>query len=423
MFAHHLGDARVGLLLGDPLLLHLSGQLALGDGAGLLQRGVDEFLVDVLDHDRDVGGGDRLGDLPTHRAPTDDGGLAYEHSTRSSLLLWFWRFGWAAGGRANWEAICMDADDGSETPDRDELLAFELGLDERVVDEVHREPWGRLFLTPSAPLIWDANWVGIEQVGLSVDQVVAIADDALGGEGFGHRTVCAARRSRRQAGSARRSKPSRRAGPLGGRAHPLHGLARRRRRSSSQKPADSAASANSRGAREVRLAEIEGLRKALIAESMPADGGGAAAVDQLYELDRRYGEAAGDRWFVAPAEGEPMSACRLLRGDGIGQVEEVGTLTAAPASAATRKRPSSPPSPPPRRPATRRSSSPPRPPTGRSSSTPGSASRRSARSPSCAAALSPAAARYIWDTAARQRLYGWTNLALRAPAVGSFGSV
>src|SRR6185437_14052104 len=95
---HHLGDAGVGLLLGDPLLLHLSGQLALGDGASLLKRGVDEFLVDVLDHDRDVGGGDRLGDLPTHRAPTDDGGLTYEHSTRSSLLLWFWRL-WLGGRR------------------------------------------------------------------------------------------------------------------------------------------------------------------------------------------------------------------------------------------------------------------------------------------------------------------------------------
>jgi len=80
--------------------------------------------------------------------------------------------------------------EGSATPDRDELLAFELALDEKVCDEVHRESWGRLFLTPTAPLIWDANWVGIEEVGLSVAQIVAIADDALGGEGFGHRTVC-----------------------------------------------------------------------------------------------------------------------------------------------------------------------------------------------------------------------------------------
>ena len=78
----------------------------------------------------------------------------------------------------------------SATSDRDELLAFELALDEKVCDEVHRESWGRLFLTPSAPLIWDANWVGIEEVGLSVDQVAAIADETLGGEGFGHRTIC-----------------------------------------------------------------------------------------------------------------------------------------------------------------------------------------------------------------------------------------
>ncbi|HTT95132.1 MAG TPA: hypothetical protein VMF55_10700, partial [Solirubrobacterales bacterium] len=80
--------------------------------------------------------------------------------------------------------------EGPATPDRDELLAFELALDEKVCDEVHRESWGRLFLTRSAPLIWDANWVGIEEVGLSVDQVVAIAEETLGGEGFGHRTIC-----------------------------------------------------------------------------------------------------------------------------------------------------------------------------------------------------------------------------------------
>jgi ribosomal protein S18 acetylase RimI-like enzyme len=195
---------------------------------------------------------------------------------------------------------------------------------------VHRESWGRLFLTPSAPLVWDSSWVGIEQVGMSVDQVVAIADDALGGEGFGHRTIGlldqADGRRVRETVEAEQS------------LWPRWEVERTRYmvwrggevKVSSQKPADSAGKCELTRAREVRLAEIEGLRKALIAESMPADGGGAAAVDQLYELDRRYGEVAGDRWFVAPAEGEPMSACRLLRdGGGIGQVEEVGTLTSA----------------------------------------------------------------------------------------------
>ncbi len=223
-------------------------------------------------------------------------------------------------------------DDGatrSETRERDELLAFELSLDERVVDEVHRLPWGRLFLTPSAPLIWDSNWVAVEQVGLSIDQLVAIADDALGGEGFGHRTIGFVD----QADGRRVRETVEAEGSL----WPRWEVEQTRYmvwrggevEVSSQKPADSAGKCELAGAREVRLAEIEGLRKALIGESMPADGGGAAAVEQLYELDRRYGEVAGDRWFVAPAEGEPMSACRLLRGGDIGQVEEVGTLSPA----------------------------------------------------------------------------------------------
>jgi GNAT superfamily N-acetyltransferase len=80
----------------------------------------------------------------------------------------------------------------------------------------------------------------------------------------------------------------------------------------------------------MRLADIAGLRKMLIAESMPSGVDDFdATVDQLLEIDGRYGEAGSDRWFVAPAEGEPMSACRLLRGGAIAQVEDVGTLAPA----------------------------------------------------------------------------------------------
>jgi hypothetical protein len=206
--------------------------------------------------------------------------------------------------------------EGATTSDRDALLAFELALDEQVCDEVHRESWGRLFLTRSTPLIWDANWVGIEEIGMSVDQVVAIADDALGGEGFGHRTICLLDEADgKRIGAEVEAEAAR---------WPRWEVERTRYmlwRGGEVDPPP--------GAREVGLAEIADLRKALIAESVPADGGGEAAVDQLYELDRRYGEAGGDRWFLAPAEGEPMSACRLLRSGGIGQVEEVGTLAPA----------------------------------------------------------------------------------------------
>ena len=208
--------------------------------------------------------------------------------------------------------------EGATTSDRDALLAFELALDEQVCDEVHRESWGRLFLTPSAPLIWDANWVGIEQVGMSVDQVVAIADDALGGEGFGHRTICLLDEAEgRRIGEEVEAQAAR---------WPRWEVERTRymlwRGGTVELPPSAV--------REVELAEIAELRKALIGESMPTgiDDFGAT-VEQLFEINRRYGETAGDRWFVAPAEEEPMSACCLLRRGGIGQVEEVGTLAPA----------------------------------------------------------------------------------------------
>jgi GNAT superfamily N-acetyltransferase len=202
------------------------------------------------------------------------------------------------------------------TRDRDELLAFELALDEKVCDEVHRESWGRLFLTPTAPLIWDANWVGIEEVGLSVAQIVAIADDALGGEGYGHRTVglldqADGRRIGEEVERETANWPrweverTRYMVWRGGEAEPRTGV------------------------REVRLAEIEELRRTLIDEETVPTGvpEPQATVDQLFAIDQRYGGAGGDRWFTAPAAGEPRSCCRLLSDGRIGQVEDVGTRT------------------------------------------------------------------------------------------------
>jgi GNAT superfamily N-acetyltransferase len=200
------------------------------------------------------------------------------------------------------------------TVDRDALLAFEVALDVAVCDEVHQESWGRLFLTASTPLIWDANWVAIEETGLSIEQVVAIGDDALGGEGLGHRTIALldqadGRRIGEEVESAAERWPrweverTRYMLWRGGEAGPT-------------------------AAREARFEDIEGLRRALNTELMPTGGDGPEAVEQLLEIDRRYGGPGGDRWFVAPAE-DPQAACRLLRADGIAQVEDVATLTPA----------------------------------------------------------------------------------------------
>ncbi|HTR74008.1 MAG TPA: GNAT family N-acetyltransferase [Solirubrobacterales bacterium] len=226
--------------------------------------------------------------------------------------------------------------EGAATSDRDELLAFELALDEKVCDEVRRESWGRLFLTPSTPLIWDANWVGIEAIGLGVEEVVAIADEALGGAGFAHRTVCALDQADgRRLADELEAEPSRWPGWEVERTRYMvwRGPAAGPPSVSSQLVPDSGTKCERTGGgvREVGLEEIAGLRRALLAEEAAPTGvdGPEAVVDQLFELDRRYGEAGGDRWFVAPADGDPLSACRLLRDGRIGQVEDVGTLGTA----------------------------------------------------------------------------------------------
>ncbi len=211
-------------------------------------------------------------------------------------------------------------DDGAtrcETRERDELLAFELALDERVADEVHRLPWGRLFLTPSAPLIWDSNWVAIEQVGLSVDQLVAIADDALGGEGFGHRTIGFVDQAD---GRRVREKVEARHGALaalGGRADPVHGLARRRGRGPSSRPGGTAG--GDRGA-------AQGADRRVDAHRRWRRGGGRSALRARSSLRRGGRRPLVRRPRRRRADvGLPTPPGR----HGIGQVEEVGTLTAA----------------------------------------------------------------------------------------------
>src|SRR4051812_39820325 len=77
--AEELGGLLVRLLLGDLLLLDQAGELALGDLLRLLEALVDELLVDVLEDDIHIRGGEHLGDLSAHGASADHGGFEYEH--------------------------------------------------------------------------------------------------------------------------------------------------------------------------------------------------------------------------------------------------------------------------------------------------------------------------------------------------------
>lgn len=194
---------------------------------------------------------------------------------------------------------------------RDELLEFELNLDLRANEEVVEYQWGRAFLSPRLPLAWDANWALIERPGMTAAAVVAAADESLAA--CAHRAVAIRN-------EAEGERLSREITAIPGweterNLYMLHG--------GGGEPGSSG------DVMETPLAGCEDLRRELIRGEFSADMADLEeTVDQLLEMGRRTGEAGGDRWFVAPPQ-EPAAACCLLSGGEIGQVEDVGTLSAA----------------------------------------------------------------------------------------------
>jgi ribosomal protein S18 acetylase RimI-like enzyme len=194
-----------------------------------------------------------------------------------------------------------------------QLLDWEIEREERIAEQVEQHGWGRAFLSPGVPLVWDANWILIEQTGMTVDDIIAAADQAIGSAGMGHRTVVA-----RDPGDGRRLVPEFESRGWG--IEP--GLRMVVRRAPDRKSEIQVA--------ERRMDEIADLRAELIRKQLEEIGvGNEQVTEQLLEWEARIGDCDGDRWFVAPANGEPASACRLLARDGIGQVEDVGTLPEA----------------------------------------------------------------------------------------------
>lgn len=194
---------------------------------------------------------------------------------------------------------------------RDLLLEFELALDRRSNEEVVDYEWGTAFLSPGLPLAWDANWVLIEQAGMTAAEVIAAADESLAD--YAHRAIAI-----KDEAEGERLSREMAALPDWEVEKNLYMLLRGK------------GDARSGGdVRETPLSGCEDLRQELIRGEFPADLENLEeTVAQLLEMGRRTGEAGGDRWFVAPPE-QPASACCLLSAGEIGQVEDVGTLAPA----------------------------------------------------------------------------------------------
>lgn len=187
------------------------------------------------------------------------------------------------------------------------IHAFMQRVEEGVCDEVARTAHGTAMLTPSLPLVWQVNAIRLEDPGATFDELNAEADEVQGA--FGHRKYVVYD----EALGARLAPDFKQGG-----WNEFRVLIMLRRREPERPPDPGRGAEVSRA---VGAATLEAFRR-----EQPF-GWQDEAVRQLAEMDARYDRVVSARDFAAPPE-DPACACRLYAQDGIGQVDEVGTVTA-----------------------------------------------------------------------------------------------
>jgi ribosomal protein S18 acetylase RimI-like enzyme len=187
------------------------------------------------------------------------------------------------------------------------IHAFMRRTEESVCDEVVRTAHGTAMVTPSLPLVWQVNAIRVEDPGATAEQLRAEADEVQGG--FGHRKLVLHDEQ------------------LGARLAPqlaaagwnvFRVLIMVRQRPPDRLPAPGAAAEVSR---DLGAATLAAFRR-----EQPF-GWQDEAVRQLAEMDDRYTRVLAARDFASPPD-DPACVCRLYIHDGLGQVDEVGTLEA-----------------------------------------------------------------------------------------------
>jgi ribosomal protein S18 acetylase RimI-like enzyme len=182
-------------------------------------------------------------------------------------------------------------------------LAFVHGLAERAVTEVTHDGPLTVLRTPDLPLVWDANHLRVEVATGADARALAVA---AAQRGVPSMVVVP------DAAEGERLAPAFRA--LGWR------VVRHRYMAHRGEPAAV------EGVGEAEIGDVEHARRDLI---LAEQWGTREVADQVLAFERRLGTAAAsDRWFTAPRVEPVAASCRLLAGDGIGQVEDVGTAPA-----------------------------------------------------------------------------------------------
>ena len=173
--------------------------------------------------------------------------------------------------------------------------------------EVVTTEHGTALLTPSLPLVWQVNAIRVEDPHATVAQLTAEADQVQAA--FGHRKLVMhdERMGERLAPELEKA---------GWNVYRVLIMLRRRPADRAEQP-----SAGAEVSRDVGAAALAAFRR-----EQPF-GWQDEAVRQLAEMDDRYTGVVAARDFASPPD-DPACACRLYTHDGLGQVDEVGTLEA-----------------------------------------------------------------------------------------------
>jgi GNAT superfamily N-acetyltransferase len=190
----------------------------------------------------------------------------------------------------------------------DRYLAFEERWLARVSTDVVPFAHGAAYLDRDHPQRWDANFlrVGRAPGDVSADELLAEAERILGGAGYPHRAIVI---SDDEAGT--RLAPA--IAAAGYTAEPDTTMI------FSGRPPDRESDLV---AEECRFAQVEEL----IREGYRREHGDPAIVDSFADLQHRFEQLVGARFFMARVDGVPAGRCKLYLDAGDAQVESVSTL-------------------------------------------------------------------------------------------------
>lgn len=193
----------------------------------------------------------------------------------------------------------------------DRLVATEFGTMKRLAGEIIEFEYGWGSLNADLPLVWDANFVAVDDRRAEAARVAEFAEDLLGSRGLAHRKlyVCHTDRSAGE-GLMEDLVAGGRGWERSAETYMLHTASPKK-----QPPVEG---------NQVDGGEIIEARRELAAEAA-GDHTSDEAVRQLLEHEEGFSRGLDCVWFAA---GDPPDGfCQLLdHGNGTGQIEHVGTM-------------------------------------------------------------------------------------------------